>query len=318
MTNRVLFLGAGFSRNWGGPLATEVFPRLLACPEVDDELRGFMLAHENKGFEGVLGLLQEEQRRKSGLDARLVKFEAALVRVFRNFNDASRQLNFNWNSDADRTVTQFLTRFDAIFTLNQDTLLETHYLNDNVNLMCPDRRWDSWTVPGMVGTPGQDSFWTPSSEEPKLSPRLQPYIKLHGSSNWRSADGRSLLVMGDNKSAAIASEPLFAWAAATFRDYLSRPDTRLMVIGYSFRDRHINEAICEATKHGNLTLFAIDPDGMNVVDDKRDENKRAAIHIPSTLADTLKPWIRGASSRLLSTTFGNDLAEHQFVLQFIK
>lgn len=317
MTNRILLLGAGFSRNWGGPLTFEVFPRLLSCPEVDSALRSFMLAHERKGFEGVLGLLQDEQRRNYQPDLRLINFESALVRVFRDVNDAYKQLQFNWNNDVERTVTRFLTRFDAIFTLNQDTLLETHYLNDNVCLMCPDRRWDGWAVPGMVSS-GQDGFWMPAAEGPKLSPRLQPYIKLHGSSNWRKSAGGSLLVMGDNKRSTISGEPIFVWGDETFKDYLARPDTRLMVIGYSFRDQHINEAICDATKGGNLTLFPIDPDGMNVVDDRREENKRASIPIPSALADTLKPWLRGASSRPLSATFGNDLVEYQNVVQFLR
>jgi len=316
MTNRVLLLGAGFSRNWGGPLSSEIFPRLLGYPKLDAELRSFMLAHENKGFEGVLGLLQEEQRHSQERNPKLANFEAALINVFRDVNEAYKKIPFNWSNDVERTITRFLTRFDAIFTLNQDTLLETHYLNSNVCLSCPERRWDGWIVPGMIG-PRVDEFWEPDPQGPKLSNRLQPFIKLHGSSNWRKSAGGPLLVMGDNKKSVISNEPIFLWGNNTFMDFLSRPDTRLLVIGYSFRDSHVNELICEATKGGNLTLFTIDPAGMNVVDDRREENKRAAIAIPSKLAGTLKPWLRGASERPLSTTFGDDIVEHQYVMQYL-
>jgi hypothetical protein len=36
-------------------------------------------------------------------------------------------------------VRTFLMKFDAIFTLNQDLLLELHYLNDNIMLGSPGR-----------------------------------------------------------------------------------------------------------------------------------------------------------------------------------
>lgn len=35
--NRVLLIGAGFSRNWGCPLAKEVFDHLLMFPEIRDD-----------------------------------------------------------------------------------------------------------------------------------------------------------------------------------------------------------------------------------------------------------------------------------------
>jgi hypothetical protein len=37
--SHILLTGAGFSRNWGGWLATEAFEYLLGAVEVDDQLR---------------------------------------------------------------------------------------------------------------------------------------------------------------------------------------------------------------------------------------------------------------------------------------
>jgi hypothetical protein len=35
----ILLTGAGFSYNWGGPLASEVFSQLLADKDIDDATR---------------------------------------------------------------------------------------------------------------------------------------------------------------------------------------------------------------------------------------------------------------------------------------
>jgi hypothetical protein len=40
---------------------------------------------------------------------------------------------------------------------------------------------------------------------------------------------------------------------------LMRPSARLMAIGYSFSDAHINDAIMDAIKQGDLKIFLIDP-----------------------------------------------------------
>ncbi len=54
----LLLLGAGFSRNWGGWLASEAFEYLLGCREVigDAQLRELLWKHQEygDGFEGAL------------------------------------------------------------------------------------------------------------------------------------------------------------------------------------------------------------------------------------------------------------------------
>src|ERR1700738_524584 len=55
MTHIVL-TGAGFSRNWGGMLASDVFTYLLGCNELDEELR--RLLWRDRSFEDVLAALQ--------------------------------------------------------------------------------------------------------------------------------------------------------------------------------------------------------------------------------------------------------------------
>jgi phosphatidylserine/phosphatidylglycerophosphate/cardiolipin synthase-like enzyme len=46
----------------------------------------------------------------------------------------------------------------------------------------------------------------------------------------------------------------------TFENALSAADSRLLVIGYGFRDKHVNEVLERAIAKG-LRLFVIDPNG---------------------------------------------------------
>jgi hypothetical protein len=39
----------------------------------------------------------------------------------------------------------------------------------------------------------------------------QPIFKLHGSSNWRTADAGRMLILGGGKKAAIARYPVLSW-----------------------------------------------------------------------------------------------------------
>jgi hypothetical protein len=64
--SHILLLGAGFSHNWGGWLAAEVFEYLLGCPEIagDDGLRSVLWRQqETGGFEAALEQIQAEHRR---------------------------------------------------------------------------------------------------------------------------------------------------------------------------------------------------------------------------------------------------------------
>ena len=53
----LLLTGAGFSYNWGGPLASEVFNAILADKDIDEHTRGLLFASRG-AFETVLVDLQ--------------------------------------------------------------------------------------------------------------------------------------------------------------------------------------------------------------------------------------------------------------------
>lgn len=90
------------------------------------------------------------------------------------------------------------------------------------------------------------------------------------------------------------------------------PNTRLMVIGYSFGDEHINKAIDDGVYRGDLKMFVIDPQGV----DAFDYPSTSQIPASSEFAVRLQPNVIGASRRTLREIFGNDRVEHGKVMRF--
>ena len=261
---RILLTGAGFSYNWGGMLASEVFSYLIGCDEIDDELR--RLLWRDRNFDDVLAALQratdDEGKRRYQL------LVSALAGMFNGMGQAFMQREFEFRNPPDTrySLQSFLARFDAIFTLNQDTLLEQKY----IPLVGPPK-WGRAHLSGIkyLGSPqltgsvyDRIAVMEPNPGDFQMPPGIQPYIKLHGSCNWNDGpSGGRILIMGGQKAVSIGQFPILTWYHQQFRNMLMRPGARLMVIGYSFSDAHINDAIMDAIKRGDLKLFLVDPAG---------------------------------------------------------
>jgi SIR2-like domain len=196
----------------------------------------------------------------------------ALSDVFSRMNLHLADRQFEFSNDLAHSIQKFLVRFDAIFTLNQDLLIEVHYNNQNVALW-HGTHWRGYELPGLRELPLEDplagrarSKWVPQDRFAQ-TPDMQPYFKLHGSTAWSAADGSSLMVMGRDKVGLIRSNAILRWNYERFEEYLARPDTRLMVIGYGFADDHINATIVSAHQRGHLRLmYLVHPSGKVVLD----------------------------------------------------
>ena len=291
-TNKVLLLGAGFSKNWGGWLAGEVYSELLVKPQLRDnpDLKALLQHHqrEEQGFESALMAL-EEQYHRSGLaedKERLDLFIAAVLGMFADMNKRfvnTGNFHFEFPQKSgmqaiDFQVSRFMAGFDAIFTLNQDILLERNYLRLNVGVNS-QQRWSDAEMPGMREMPDTSGAypkdwlraqWKPDLKEMKINPRFQPYVKLHGSSQWIDGNNEPILIMGGGKDQAISSHGILEWYHKLFAEYLGKPNTRLVIIGYGFRDEHITQAIRNAGAGKNLEMYVIDKLGENVLDGHED------------------------------------------------
>ena len=327
--NHILLLGAGFSRNWGGQLAAEVFDYLIGLPEIrgDEYLRSILWRNKTFwGFENALAEVQVAYIHNAQQHTdHLSRLQQGIARVLREMNEAFFEIpNFEFQQYQARMLRTFLVRFDAIFSLNQDILLDHHYLNDNIHLIAP-RRWNGAQLPGMRRIPNREYLGAPSwgrdlwvpydPSQFKIEDRFQPYFKLHGSSNWRDTEGGQLLVIGGEKSRAIQSHRVLAWYFEMFRALIFRPNTKLMVIGYGFRDQHINDIIIRAINEYGLRMFVIDPLGSGLAR-AVNPTSNAAIFVRNALDEAFERGLIGASVRRLNEIFGGDEVEHTKVRSF--
>jgi hypothetical protein len=265
-------------------------------------------------LQGARNVSPEDQRR-------LDDFTAAIVGIFNSMNNQFLRVSFEFQNEVRYMVRAFLERFDTIFTLNQDCLLEAQYFPGFVG-----GRWNGAHMPGTkpLGPPPhiqgtreeRIAIRTSDVGAYQHHPQTQPYLKLHGSSNW-VVDGRSgrLLILGGQKSASIGQHPLLTRYMQEFSAYVSRPGARLMIIGYGFNDEHINDAIGAGVEKG-LKLFIVDPRGVDVFD-KFDRAAQIPDH-PDPFAEKLRPSIVGESKKPLTQTFGPDHGEHDYITSFFK
>jgi hypothetical protein len=317
-----LLMGAGFSRNWGGWLADEAFDYLLGADEVRQSpaLRALIWRHrEEGGFESALGELMREHTLGRADAADLVGLQAAIVGMFNQMNAGYLDRpTWEWGQDVARSVSGFMARFDALFTLNQDLLLEQHYAPEMFTR--PDGgRWLGLELPGMTHWPGvgdtrarglaRHNWSAVPPEQFAVGAGMQPLYKLHGSAAWTDRLNGNMMILGDDKVRAIRMFPILNWYFEQFEVALNRGDAKLLVIGYGFRDAHVNEIIVRAIQDSGLQIYIVDLQGAGIA---RQLRRNAEGLIPghrSELELAFERGLIGASRRPLRDVFGDDQIE---------
>ncbi|MFC5500152.1 SIR2 family protein [Caenimonas terrae] len=304
----ILLLGAGFTRNWGGWLASELVGDLLGRVSEHAELHQ-RLQRSVGDYEGLLGELRDayDTHPTVSVEDQLTALYGALMASFGDMNGALAALSsMEFDFAPHMCVQRFLMKFDAIFTLNQDLLFELHYTVPPYD----DIGFAGFHFPGMLPpmsfaerTPGEklrdSGAWTRT--EFRRDSNLQPIYKLHGSVNWRDRLGGDVVVMGTQKQSTIAGNELLRDYFEEFRAQLAVGNTRLMVIGYGWRDEHVNEALISATASG-MRMFVVSPEGS----DAFRPVKAGGLTYSHPLAAI--PLL-GESRRPLTSTFSTDALE---------
>ena len=303
----ILLLGAGFSRNWHGWLATELVGELLG--RLRDRTAITRQLRDKLNFEETLGNLQIAAE-TTGFHDELNAMQLAITETFKDMNRSFVELaGLEFSSDQNRRIATFLGRFDAIFTLNQDLLLELHY----------DPFPNLWCTPGAQKPPGWDhmqaeekisSTWT-IDESAVVPTNTQPVFKLHGSVNWRDQKDRNLIVMGISKATSISKFPLLAWYFAKFREMLNAGNSKLMVIGYGFGDPHINNELKEASERSDLNMYLVDPAGLQLFEPPANQAIGRMKKFPEFR------WI-GVSTRPFRDAFVGDRLQYESLVRFFK
>jgi hypothetical protein len=264
-----LLTGAGWPRNWGGRIASEVWQTVMDHRLVHENIRLRALLLEESSFEVALGKVQAAPFTAQDKDA----FQEALLATFVSMDREIARIDHHEKINI-YGVQRFLARFSQpanevdtgyMFTLNQDIWPERYMYNHvSTNSFPP-------ALPGIPPRAGQRWFLSNVenySDAFLMSPmrdltaaRLKGQmnvIKRHGSFNWRTDDGHHLMVIGTEKSNQIANQPLLSWYGNIFTRVLNAGEMRLMVIGYGFGDEHINATIAEAVASHRLRVFIWD------------------------------------------------------------
>lgn len=333
-----LLLGAGFSRNWGGWLASEAHEYLLGYPEITGNRYLVNLLWRGQkagGFENTLAEIQDAYRRDPSAHAENLRIlQSAVTKMFGDMNSGFFSYSdFEFQNSRQRSIGRFLANFDAIFTLNQDLLLEHFYMERDTARTENPQRWSGSSLPGMQPIPHENPLppfgtnspnwarlkWTPMQETDfRVSAALQPYFKLHGSSNWQQGmNNTPLMIMGGNKSREIGTLPILSWYHNQFVECIGQTNARLMVIGYGFRDQHINQAITHAVDNHNTKLFVISPNGADLAR-SINPTSGASIRVSTELEEVFERGLIGASRRSLREIFGSDSIEHSKVIRFFE
>jgi hypothetical protein len=266
----VLLTGAGFTKNFGGYLASEMWAAIFGQPEIrqNEDLRLAMLDCLN--FEAIYDRVLTSGDYERSRDG----YVAATRRAYENMHrqicaDGDPRKTGPAGAVCRRILAQFAGRGQErgfFFTLNQDLFVEQFFGTD-VPMSLPglhNQRWfhnnlgtlDEGTRVILPDVRGLEricqEFWNKGTGSFK-------YVKLHGSLGWTGQDG-GVMVLGQTKSESIQREPLLTWYLELFREVLSTGDAHLITIGYGFRDPHINSIIADAIRGFGLRLCVLTPE----------------------------------------------------------
>ena len=266
----ILLTGAGFSKPFGGYLASEMWSLIFNQLNSNDSKRLRTILRGEMNYERAYDLVM------SGSDfslAEKLSFSKALIEAYSEL-DRSICVHLRNNRSQIQCIRYFIDQFAGegqergfVFTLNQDALLERFASHGTRIFQIPSLghpdwfsgRLESQTFPEIdISDPPQlekfrNNFW---SKGTGLQNFL--YMKLHGSYGWKSSRTGTAMVIGHDKAGSIAREPLLKWYLDVFSEVLSTANITLVVVGYGFMDRHINEIIIRAAQTG-LQLHVISP-----------------------------------------------------------
>lgn len=268
-----ILTGAGFTKNFGGLLGSEMWAEIFNNPriQVDSDLREILAQdydYESAYSQIIESSLPEEKKQ--------VMREVALE-AYKNLDDVLKGWIFNDSSayPVNRyLLADLIGRVYAasprpakafMFTLNQDLFMERHW------------NWNSPGVPRVARFQnGFDSQSFNANDFVELSAdnaeaRLQKglenhagihYIKLHGSYGWKSSDGANQLVVGTSKETLIQREPLLRAYFDLFQSVIKEGSKKVLLIGYGFRDTHINAALVDGVQNHGLEVYILTPGGI--------------------------------------------------------
>jgi hypothetical protein len=260
--NLMLLTGAGFTHNFGGFLAREMWSKIFNHPLVQSspEVRELLL--KDFDFESVYADVLTGTRYN---DVAKAAIRQAVEGAYKDLDDTVKGWTFNHENPTALNiyglgellsfVSERGSEKGCFFTLNQDLLMERQR-----GFRSPGAAFGQ-SVDGHEGGGVQLTVLPDPESLETIKGRLNnaSYIKLHGSYGWISSHAGSQMVIGRNKSDIINSEPLLKWYFELFQSLIYEGNKKLLIIGYGFGDAHVNDILLKGVQEHGLSLYVINP-----------------------------------------------------------
>lgn len=268
----ILFTGAGFTKNFGGLLAKEMWSKIFNNSKIQRCPRIKNLIINDFDYESIYHKIINGNYTEEEKDL----ISNVILEVYRSLDDICREWTFRNDSPnpvniygVNRLIERFSGGPDKIgffFTLNQDLFVERYFNSSITGLILPGVQKIPNAHKTTIKLPleNQDFIKLPTEDEvedssEKFHSATIHYVKLHGSYGWLNSGGLNRYVIGKDKESQIAGEPLLSWYYDLFRKVLSHQSRKILLIGYGFRDAHINEQMAKSITDFNLRLYVISP-----------------------------------------------------------
>lgn len=276
-----LITGAGFTKNFGGFLATEMWASIFNNLEVqkNEVLRGDLI--NNYDYESVYENMMHQTRLFHYEDLRIKGCQILTDAIFSAYSKLDTIIReWKYRKDAPYPVNHyaldaFLNKFSGneqsgkgfVFTLNQDLFFERKYINGNPfiypriryphRLNEPMKRDAPLDNEMHISIPNQEISADERARE--LEKGNSFYIKLHGSFNWRESGQQRLIITGQSqsKSKKIKTVGLLNWYWDILQEVLNQGDVKVLIIGYGFKDKHLNDVLEQAIFEKNLRIYIL-------------------------------------------------------------
>jgi len=272
VSKKVLLTGAGFTKDFGGFLATEMWAFIFNNPSLDNHPEIKNLLRHNFSYESVYHEVVKTLEYENG-DRDAIK--EAVKSAYDKLDESIRGYYNKTNRTANSTtLTDFIQRFHGadnsrgfFFTLNQDLFVERYCRGGDMHIETPGvtlqrniHHDNNLTDLDFVNLPEDEQVTQFSSENNPLRSDRFHYVKLHGSYHWKDSAGNAHMVIGEDKTDQISREPLLKYYSELFQEVLSDGNVELFVIGYGFGDEHINRVIVDSIRDNGLKLHVMNPD----------------------------------------------------------
>ena len=269
----IVLTGAGFTKNFGGFLGEEMWSKIFNNPKIsqNEELKNKFISQSvnraidtNFDYEWIYSEILENKNKL--LEKSKQSFQESIEEAYQDLDmaivdyirDTSGIYKVNLRKICSELILEIINNNKSkkllFFTLNQDLLMERYANYQQISLSHIDITKVNGLEKKYYKILPKDDI---NMEEAIKNNGGLAYIKLHGSYGWFSADGSKRMVVGLNKMKVINNEPLLKSYFEFFEKTLNDGNKRILIIGYGFRDDHINKLLANGIGKNNR-LYIID------------------------------------------------------------